>query len=568
VNLEDFSADSFVQGGYSIFVVATYGEGDPTDNAVEFMKWLKKDTLEPNCLNRVSFTVFGLGNMQYEHYNRTSKIINARLHELGAQRVYKFGEGNDDGTLEDDFEAWKENLWSSLRQVIGPDEKLNPESSSPCASSMSCEDLESSFQFQAVEIPAPEKPVHPDSEFAQHAEISSKHFFVSESASVSVNRELRQRPSFESSTRHIEIDVSSTNVTYSTADNVYILPENDVEMVNILSKAQGWDLSKFYSLKQSKVHILPSVFSMESLLKIFTDLTSIPKRDFLESIAPFATKQAEKDKLLHLCSKNGKVDYESTIVDTQKSIFEVLTMDFPSVKLSVNGVINLFHRLQPRAYTIASSSTRYPKSIHICVSVINKQKGGNDPSRRLKGVCSNYLYNLHLSKPIRLYVRPSTFRLPQDPTTPVILIGPGTGIAPMIAFLQEKQVEKSKGAKIGPVVLFNGCRSRDDDFIYRDEIQEYVKDNVISSLFTAFSREGPKKVYVQHLIEEQGEFLFKLLESNAHVYVCGATNMGRDVHSAFVHLIMKHRQVKEKEATEVVEKMYATSRYVAELWSS
>jgi NADPH-ferrihemoprotein reductase len=203
----------------------------------------------------------------------------------------------------------------------------------------------------------------------------------------------------------------------------------------------------------------------------------------------------------------------------------------------------------------------------------SKEKDGNDDPF-FRGLCSNYLAgcgpaskNQQQHKPvIRVFVRPSSFRLPTDPSVPIILIGPGTGIAPMRAFLQERSLQPPH--RRGPTVLYFGCRSRHVDFLYRDELVEYQTIGVLDDLRTAFSRDGSAKVYVQHLLQYHCEETVQwIIHRRAHVYVCGAVQMGHDVNATLQRILAGHVPPATKSAKDYLDQMSAEGRYVQELWA-
>mmetsp|Transcript_21213 Transcript_21213/g.27833 ORF Transcript_21213/g.27833 Transcript_21213/m.27833 type:complete len:264 (-) Transcript_21213:255-1046(-) len=263
-----------------------------------------------------------------------------------------------------------------------------------------------------------------------------------------------------------------------------------------------------------------------------------------------------------------------------------MCVEFPSVSMPLPDFLALAPALQPRYYTISSSSTVYPKRIHITVSVVGqKRKDG----RIFKGVCTHYLKDLlppansngkiHHDDPkgkkgskewptVSAFVRPSTFRLPADASTPIILIGPGTGIAPMRALLQERAAQAEKGESIGPNILYFGCKYEKHDYIYRDELEKYLQDGNLTKLRLAFSRDGKKKVYVQHhLAEDANEVWSYINDQNAYIYVCGGTSMGRDVLNALETIAQQKGKMSVDQAQGFVKQMQASGRLVQELWS-
>ena len=501
----------------------------------------------------------------------------------GAVRVYKHGEGNDEGIMEEDWEAWKEEgLWEALRKAAG----VKGEAAPPSTPTSTTAELAKPQQlpWRVVIVPAPTDKVQLASghamspnemaKLAHSADLSSRHFFAAVPANVIVNRELRQAPGVGSSTRHVEIDIQGTGLTYQTADNAFLCPENDEASVAAVAKWLGFDLNAWFTVESTtgeSAPPFPTPCSVRNLLALYTDLHGAPKRDLLAQLAPFATKPAESKRLALLSSRDGKAEFQSWVTDAERSVKEVLEA-FPSLALPLDAFVSILPRQNYRAYTIASSSSVNPTCVHLCASVIDTPKPGADARRRLQGVCSNQLLRLERAKAPRVlvYVRPSTFHLPPNPTLPVILIGPGTGIAPMRAFLQERRYLRTvKSQSVGPTVMFFGCRSRDEDFIYREELEGYSRDGTLSALHLAFSREQAKKVYVQHLIEQQAGHLWELIDSaQAHIYVCGATKMGHDVMKAFEKVCEVQGKKSAAASGAYLNDLKSSKRYIQELWTS
>lgn len=241
VDLEDFDPDDLANARLCIFLMATYGEGEPTDNATKFYRWAKDENreLESTFLSRLQFTVFGLGNRQYEHFNMMGKFTNKHLEKHGAKRVFEYGEGDDDGSLEEDFEAWKAKLWVDMVSQFHPDSKTQ---SAKDSDSISIEKIQLQFTAELIESPSsPASTPLPTTQINN----STKHFFNAAVAKVGVNRELR---SGGGSTRHIEIEIGDTDVTYETADNLAVLPENEEAAVSAVSSALGFNLNDTFKL--------------------------------------------------------------------------------------------------------------------------------------------------------------------------------------------------------------------------------------------------------------------------------------------------------------------------------
>jgi NADPH-ferrihemoprotein reductase len=279
------------------------------------------------------------------------------------------------------------------------------------------------------------------------------------------------------------------------------------------------------------------------------------------------------------------------VLDAGREVWEVFEA-FPSLRPPLGAFLELCPKLQARLYTISSSAAVHPDRIHVTVSVL-AQRARSDPSRVHRGVASTHLAACAVPArgaaggawpSVRVYVRRSSFALPADPRTPIVMVGPGTGIAPMRAFLQERDAQRAArgAAGVGETVLFFGCRKQREDFIYEDELLEYTRRGSLTWLFTAFSRDGEalgaERVYVQKRMAEQAALLYRLLRlQRGHLYVCGGTAMGRDVQhaleAAFAEQLLLDSAAGVVRGTEAalgklaVKEMQADSRYIQELWS-
>uniref|UniRef100_M4BLU6 NADPH--hemoprotein reductase n=2 Tax=Hyaloperonospora arabidopsidis (strain Emoy2) TaxID=559515 RepID=M4BLU6_HYAAE len=595
IDLEDYNAAEKLQDEkLVIFVIATYGEGDPTDNAVAFMDFLKDKAkvLEREAFQHVSYTVFGLGNTQYEHYNEMGRLVDKLMEQYGAQRVFDYGEGDDDASLDEDFDDWKEPLWKALRKQFIVDESFElceEEVKTGDGATLSSPE----YEYQLVEIRASEVEKLANEAKGVKMKASTKHFFTAESTKVVVNRELRQS-TVGGSTVHVELDLRGTGATYQTADNLAVLPENETSVVERLAARMDYDLEQWVSL-QFTGEILhgefpfPSPCTVGEILTRYLAINSAPRKGPLKQLAFFAHDPAERAQLVLLSSKEGKEEYQKWIVEDERSFVDVLVY-FRSVRVSMQALLHIVPFLLPRYYTISSSSLVSPQRVHATVSLIeSKKKDG----RVFRGVCSNYLGRLQPlvdhahdkkkrdSRPgeqgikklrewptARIFIRASTFRLPQNPLTPIILVGPGTGVAPMRAFLHERARQLEEDVSVGKSILYFGCRRRDEDFIYKDELDGFLERGALSELHLAFSREQENKVYVQHLLAQNGEATWSLIrDHDAHIYVCGATSMGNDVNKVLHDIIEKHGGQSADEAQATVKKLQDDHRYIQELWA-
>ena len=234
VDLEDFKASDLATCKVAIFLMATYGEGEPTDNATSFSSWMhdEEKQVPSDFLENVSFTVFGLGNRQYENFNKMGKRTNEAMERFGGKRVFEYGEGDDDGTLEDDFQAWKVKMWPSLVSQFH-------KNSAGVESRVSSKESKVKLQYKVVPVTKDHDKAALARQSAASVNSTNKHFFTAPLATISVNRELRVNGgpgATVGSTRHVEIDLAGTGLTYHTADNLAVLPENDPIAVAELAK--------------------------------------------------------------------------------------------------------------------------------------------------------------------------------------------------------------------------------------------------------------------------------------------------------------------------------------------
>ncbi|KAK3859590.1 hypothetical protein Pcinc_031396 [Petrolisthes cinctipes] len=560
-DMTELSRLTEIDNHLAIFCLATYGEGDPTDNAQEFFELLQAGDEQ---LDGIQYTVFGLGNKTYEHFNAMGQYVDKRMAELGAVRMFPLGMGDDDANMEDDFITWKDGMWPKVCEVFG---------------------LEA--QAQDINMRQYKLTVHEEydpsrlytGEIArlnslkigsQRPPFDTKNPFMAE---IKINREL-----FKGGDRncmHIELNIEGSRIRYDSGDHVAIYPINNPEMVSRLIQLVDEDANRVITLTNvdedsSKRHPFPCPCTYLTALSHYVDISAVPRTHVLKELAEYTTDNKEKEQLLLMSgtSDEGKALYQRWVVHDVRNIVHILE-DLPSCKPPLDHICELLPRLQARYYSISSSSKLHPNTIHVTANVLCY----TTPTGRInKGVCTTFLHGL---KPdngtkhyVPIFVRKSQFRLPIKPGVPVLMIGPGTGIAPFRGFIQDRNLQKEEGKPVGETVLYFGCRNKSKDFLYEEELTEYSSASLIK-LYVAFSRDQEDKVYVTHLLEQNKEEVWRIIgKENGHLYVCGdAKSMARDVHALITKICQSEGDMTQTEAEAYVKKMSNQKRYSSDVWS-
>ena len=487
-NLDTIPSDKIV-----MFVLATYGEGEPTDNAVDFHEFLTADDVQFSedrspALDNLNYVAFGLGNNTYEHYNYMVRNVDKILQKLGANRIGEAGEGDDgSGTMEEDFLAWKEPMWAALAKKMGLEEREAV--------------YEPTFEIvdrDSLTVESPEVYVGEPNKI--HLEGNVKGPFNAHNpyiAPIATSHEL-----FNAKDRnclHIDVDISGSTLTYQTGDHIAIWPSNAgaevdrfLDILGLTEKRH--DVINVRALEPTAKVPFPTPTTYDAIVRYHMEIGAPVSRQFLATLAAFAPNNEIKAEMTKL---GGDKDYfHEKTSDQFYNISRLLHNVSGGLKwtnVPFSAFIEGLTKLQPRYYSISSSSLVQPKTISI-TAVVESQQVASRPNDPFRGVSTNYLFALKQkqnsdSNPspfgltyeiegprnkynnirVPVHVRHSNFKLPSDPSKPIILIGPGTGVAPFRGFVQERAKQAEDGTEVGHTILFFGCRKQTEDFLYKEE---------------------------------------------------------------------------------------------------
>jgi len=485
-------------------VVSTQGEGDPPDTAIDLHAFINGRRAPK--MEGASFAVIGLGDTSYEFYCKTGKDFDERFGELGGTRL--LDRVDCDVDYEDKAEAWVAEL---------------------------AEKLSAKLVSAAVATPV----VGATASATVKSEFSKKNPFA---APLLERLNLNGRDS-EKETLHMELLLEGSGLTYEPGDALGVVASNDSGIVDEVITALAANADE-------DVVTPRGIESFRDALMGNYEITTIT-RPFLRAYADLAQSK-EFSELIENTERLNEWLYGREIIDVLQT--------WPVKGLATSDFIELLRKLPPRLYSIASSLNAHPDEVHLCVGVTRYEAHG----RMRKGVCSTYLADrVALDETIRVYVDTNkNFKLPASVDTPVIMVGPGTGIAPFRAFVEEREIQgNSKNW------LFFGEQHFDTDFLYQTEWQQWLKTGVLDRVDVAFSRDQKEKLYVQHRMQEQAKNLYAWLEEGAHFYVCGdESRMAHDVHQTLINIVKEQGGKSTEDADAYVKQMQKDRRYQRDVY--
>lgn len=352
-------------------------------------------------------------------------------------------------------------------------------------------------------------------------------------------------------TKHFVVDISGSGMTYSCGDSLGVYPTNDPAAAETLLQALGFTGDELVTA--------PRGTEPAPIRQVFINDVALagPQKKFLKTLADKVTDEKEKEQLDSLLA--GDSDVLKSFLENHE--FVDLLEEFPSAKFEPQEFVKELRRLMPRLYSIASSPLKHPEEIHLTVAIVRYETN----NRPRIGVASTYLADrCPLANPVLpVYVAKSHFAPPSDPSVDMIMVGPGTGIAPFRSFVQEQVAREGTGRSW----IFFGDQRRAYDYLYEEEWESYLQENKIARIDLAFSRDQEQKIYVQDKMLEAGEELWNWLQNGAHFYICGdASRMAKDVDQALHTIVEQHGKMSADEAAAYIKELRSDKRYQKDVY--
>ncbi|MEC0552153.1 assimilatory sulfite reductase (NADPH) flavoprotein subunit [Bacillus haynesii] len=507
--MSDFKPNQLKKLKNLLIVVSTHGEGDPPDNALSFHEFLHGRRAPK--LDDLRYSVLALGDTSYEFFCQTGKEFDQRLGELGGTRLHPRVDCDLD--YDEPAATWLDGVISSLNEG----------------------------QEQGASA-APAQPASPQATGGETV-YSRKNPFRAE---VLENLNLNGRGS-NKETRHLELSLEGSGLTYEPGDALGIFPENDPELVDMLLAELKWDPNATVTVDQGEN------LSLKEALTSYFEITVLTKK-FIQQ----AAELIENEKLRELAASENADQLKAYIAGRDLIDF---VRDFGPIAAAPQEFVSILRKMPPRLYSIASSFATNPDEVHLTIGAVRYNTHGRDR----KGVCSVLCAErLQPGDTLPVFIQPNkNFKLPENPEAPIIMVGPGTGVAPFRSFMQEREETGAPGKSW----MFFGDQHFVTDFLYQTEWQKWLSDGVLTKMDVAFSRDTEEKVYVQHRMLEHSKELFEWLEEGAAFYVCGdKNNMAKDVQNALLEIIEKEGGKSREEAEAYLAEMKKQKRYQRDVY--
>ncbi|XP_017028304.1 NADPH-dependent diflavin oxidoreductase 1 [Drosophila kikkawai] len=550
LSLEEYETQRLIEERLVVFVVATTGDGVEPDNMKQAWRFLLKRSLPAQSLQGMQFACLGLGDSSYPKFNYAAKKLHKRLLNLGATAVCPVGlcdDQHDYGHLGVSL-AWTKDLWIALKGISGVDD-----------SQLNGGHVQSPGKWLLKTLPK-------DSAIVPLETL----LWTQKQAAHTFKLKNNQRTTAENhfqDVRFLKLEYQAEVLSWEPGDVLDVQPQNSEETVKEffeLIREHNLNFDEDTVVEVVSAHPdmpLPKAYatplSLRQAAKYVWDLSAKPRQRFLEVLGFNCSDEMEKEKLVEFCSGEGIDDLVAYVNRPRRTLLEVL-QDFrhATSRLTLEQLFEMMPLIQPRSFSIASDMSS--GTLDLLVAVVNYKTIMHTP--RL-GLCSNWLKHLEAgSTELRGVVKKGTMVWPKDLSIPLIMVGPGTGIAPFRSIIQHRLQPQATGSAIGPLVVFFGCRNKSSDFHFEADFTAWTTAKQVEAHF-AFSRDEDHKVYVQHLITKNGPYLAGLIKDrNAFIYVAGnSNNMPKSVREAFIEILGGD--------ADYVDLMIKQRRYQEETWA-
>lgn len=502
VDMGDFENESLTQEKNILIITSTYGDGEPPDNAADLHEWLLSDAAPR--LENLNYSVLSLGDTEYPDFCKCGIEFDERLADLGATAIYPRVDCDVD--YEDPFNDWKQGV-------------LNALGASAISNKNTVEEEEEDGYSKTNPFPAP----------------------------ILNNYNLNSQKS-ERETHHIEFSLEGSGLEYEAGDALSVQPENPAQVVDEILAALPFNIKDEVPLPNGKGEI-----ALRDALLYHYDIRSLSK-----GVIEEWQKRSGSPFLRSLVEANDKEAMDNFILG--RDLID-LVIDYPADFEDGEEFVSILKKMQPRLYSISSSPKAHPGEVHLTVAVVRYHSHFRDRG----GVCSTFLADRSEGVNPKVFVHSNKlFRLPEDLSKPIIMCGPGTGIAPFRAFLEERQATEATGKNW----LFFGNPHAATDYLYQSELEEMQASNTLHRLDTAFSRDQSQKIYVQDRMIEAGAELWQWLNNEGgYFYVCGdASRMAKDVDNALHTIAQTHGNLTEEEAINYFKKLKKEKRYARDVY--
>jgi len=510
--MSDFKPNNLKKVNNLLVIVSTHGEGEPPDNAITFHEFIHGRRAPK--LDNLHFSVLALGDTSYEFFCHTGKEFDQKLEELGGTRLYPRFDCDLD--FDEPASEWLDGVLASLNDTLGGSEQQ--EGSNAANGASTSEKVESVY--------------------------SRTNPFKAE---VLENINLNGRGS-NKETRHLELSLEGSGLSFKPGDSLGIYPENDPALVEMLLEELDWSPEQTVTInKQGDIR------SLKEALGSYFEITVLTK-PLLQKVLDL-TNNEELRKLLSSGNEELLKSYMSG-----RDLLD-LVRDFGPWGNSAQEFVSILRKMPARLYSIASSQAANPDEVHLTIGAVRYDAHG----RERKGVASILCAErLQPGDTLQVYVQQNdNFALPENPETPIIMVGPGTGVAPFRSFMQEREEIGAEGKSW----LFFGDQHFVTDFLYQTEWQQWLKDGVLTKMDVAFSRDTDQKVYVQHRMLEQSKELYNWLKDGAVVYICGdEKHMAHDVHQTLINIIETEGGMSKADAEAYLAEMQQQKRYQRDVY--